>query len=132
MTRLDKLVTAEEGRELKSYYAILRESKKGKLPIISKEKRLVALVSRSDLQKNAEFPLATKDRLGSLCVAAAVGTRASDRDRVRTLAAAGVDAVVVDSSQGDSVFQHEMVRWIKKEFPALEVVAGNVVTKQQA
>jgi IMP dehydrogenase len=132
MTRLDKLVTAEEGHELKSYYTILRESKKGKLPIISKEKRLVALVSRSDLQKNAEFPLATKDRLGSLCVAAAVGTRASDRDRVGALVAAGVDAVIVDSSQGDSVFQHEMVRWMKQEFPELQVIAGNVVTKRQA
>jgi len=65
-------------------------------------------------------------------VAAAVGTRPSDKDRVHTLVAAGVDAIVIDSSQGDSTFQHEMVRWAKKEFPDLQVVAGNVVTKLQA
>merc|ERR1719215_1069617 len=82
--------------------------------------------------KNANFPLATKDANKNLMVAAAVGTRPADRDRVRLLVAAGVDAVIVDSSQGDSVFQHEMVRWMKSSFPDLQVVAGNVVTKLQA
>merc|ERR1719323_2243569 len=65
-------------------------------------------------------------------VAAAVGTRDNDKDRVRALVAVGVDAIVVDSSQGDSTFQHQMVRWMKEEFPALQVIAGNVVTKRQA
>merc|ERR1719512_383002 len=65
-------------------------------------------------------------------VAAAVGTRPSDRDRVRALVVAGVDAVVVDSSQGDSTFQHDIVRWMKQEFSELQVIAGNVVTKMQA
>merc|ERR1719512_123678 len=65
-------------------------------------------------------------------VAAAVGTRASDRDRVRALVVAGVDAVVVDSSQGDSTFQHDMVRWSKQEFSELQVIGGNVVTRLQA
>merc|ERR1719433_2420808 len=65
-------------------------------------------------------------------VGAAVGTRPADRDRVRMLVAAGVDAIVIDSSQGDSVFQYEMVKWMKQEFPDLQVIAGNVVTKRQA
>merc|ERR1719222_1681783 len=82
--------------------------------------------------KNADYPIATKDKNQSLMVAAAVGTRPSDKDRVRELVAAGVDAVIIDSSQGDSVFQHEMVRWMKQEFADLQVVAGNVVTKKQA
>merc|ERR1719321_268596 len=103
------MVTAEEGVELLAANKILRESKKGKLPIISKEGRLVALVARTDLQKNAEFPLATKDINKQLVVGAAVGTRATDRDRVRMLVAAGVDAIVVDSSQGDSIYQLDMV-----------------------
>merc|ERR1712048_976631 len=91
-----------------------------------------ALVSRTDLQKNAEYPLATKDKNKNLMVAASVGTRPADRDRVRALVAAGVDAVVVDSSQGDSMYQHEMIRWMKQEFPQLQAIGGNVVTKLQA
>merc|ERR1712048_1420868 len=65
-------------------------------------------------------------------VAAAIGTRPSDKDRVRQLVAAGVDSIVIDSSQGDSMYQHDMVKWMKTEWPALQVVAGNVVTKRQA
>jgi IMP dehydrogenase len=112
---------------------ILQDSKKGKLPIITSERRIVALVARTDLKKNADFPLATKEQTNkSLMVAASIGTRPSDKDRVRALVAAGVDAVVIDSSQGDSMFQHDMIKWAKKEFPDLQVVAGNVVTKRQA
>merc|ERR1712176_864995 len=92
----------------------------------------MALVSRTDLQKNADFPFATKDKNGSLMVAAAIGTRLADRDRVRALVAAGVDAIIVDSSQGDSTFQHDIIRWMKAEFPQLQVVGGNVVTRMQA
>eukprot|EP00929_Paragymnodinium_shiwhaense_P102971 TRINITY_DN6622_c0_g3_i3.p1 TRINITY_DN6622_c0_g3~~TRINITY_DN6622_c0_g3_i3.p1 ORF type:complete len:533 (-),score=138.63 TRINITY_DN6622_c0_g3_i3:133-1731(-) len=133
MTKVENLVTAEEGVELLEAYEILRDRKKGKLPIVSKGGSLVALVARTDLNKKAAFPLATKDKNKSLVVAAAVGTRPTDRDRVRLLVAAGVDAVVVDSSQGDSIYQLEMVKWMKKEFgDALEVIGGNVVTKQQA
>merc|ERR1711934_172518 len=66
-------------------------------------------------------------------VAAAIGTRISDRGRARALVLAGVDAIVIDSSQGDSVFQHDMIKWIKKELGEhVQVVAGNVVTKRQA
>lgn len=133
MTPVSDLVTAEEGIELVSANKILHTSKKGKLPILTKAGTLVALVARTDLKKNASFPFATKDHQNkSLMVAAAVGTRPADRDRVRALVCAGVDAIVIDSSQGDSVFQHDMVKWMKQEFKSLQVVAGNVVTKRQA
>jgi IMP dehydrogenase len=133
MTEYDTLVTASEGIELANANKILHSSKKGKLPIVTSEGRLVALVARTDLKKKADFPLATLDSKKRLVVAAAVGTRPSDKDRVRALAVAGVDAVVIDSSQGDSVFQHEMVKWMKAEFgDKLQVIAGNVVTKMQA
>merc|ERR1719222_1173789 len=82
--------------------------------------------------KNADYPLATKDKKKRLMVAAAIGTRPEDRDRVRALVAADVDAIIIDSSQGDSMFQRDMVKWMKQEFPSLQVVAGNVVTKLQA
>jgi IMP dehydrogenase len=132
MTRVQDLVTAVDGTELRNANKLLTDSKKGKLPIVTGDRRLVALVSRTDLKKNADFPLATKDAKKSLMVAASVGTRPADRDRVRALVAAGVDAVVIDSSQGDSMYQHEMIRWMKQEFPELQVIGGNVVTKLQA
>jgi len=133
MTKFEKLVTALEGVDLKAANQTLIESKKGKLPMITADGRLVALVARKDLQKQTDFPDATKDSQKRLMVAAAVGTRPADRDRVRKLVACGVDAIIIDSSQGDSVFQHEMVRWMKQEFgDNLQVVAGNVVTKRQA
>jgi len=132
MTRTENAVTAEEGITLAEANAAIRTSKKGTLPIVTKTGRLVALVARADLVKHADYPLATKDSKGSLIVAAACGTRPDDRERVHALVAAGVDAVIVDSSQGDSMFQHDMVRWMKKEFPTLQVVGGNVVTKRQA
>jgi len=65
-------------------------------------------------------------------VAASVGTSPADRDRVRALVEAGADAVVVDSSQGDNTFQHDMLKWIKSEFRQLQVIGGNVVTTSQA
>merc|ERR1712232_1480874 len=133
MTKTENLsAVAEEGVQLAEANAMLRASKKGKLPIVTKTGRLVALVSRSDLKKHRDYPFATKDDEGRLMVAAAVGTRPSDRDRVRALVSAGVDAVVVDSSQGDSNFQHDIVKWMKREFPDLQVIGGNVVTKRQA
>ena len=132
MTPIGKLVTAPESVDLKAANQTLIESKVAKLPIVTSDGRLVALVARKDLQKQTDFPLATKDAQKRLRVAAAVGTRPADRDRVRRLAAAGVDAVIIDSSQGDSVYQHEMVRWIKQELPEVQVVGGNVVTKRQA
>merc|ERR1719450_1762205 len=132
MTKLEELVIAQEDLTLPEANAIISGSKKGKLPILTKSGLLVALMARADLKKNAEHPLASKDENKSLLVAASVGTRPADRDRVRQLVAAGVDAIVIDSSQGDSVFQHDMVRWAKKEFPALQVIGGNVVTKAQA
>jgi IMP dehydrogenase len=133
MTKTDKLsAIAEEGVQLAEANAKLRASKKGKLPIVTKTGRLVALVSRSDLKKHADYPFATKDQEGRLMVAASVGTRPSDRDRVRALVSAGVDAIVVNSSQGDSVFQHDLINWSKQEYPDLQVIGGNVVTKKQA
>merc|ERR1719420_2219898 len=132
MTLVGDLVCAREGVDLKSAYDTLQACKKGKLPILSADGKLVALIARTDLKKNAEFAKATKAADGSLVVAASVGTRPADRDRVRALVAAGVDAIVVDSSQGDSMFQHDIIKWMKKAFADLQVIGGNVVTKLQA
>lgn len=127
-----ELITAQSDIPLHEMNHILIKSKKAKLPIIDKNGKLVGLLSRRDLLLTRDFPLATKDRSNRLRVAAAVGTRPSDRERVKALVAENVDAIVIDSSQGDSCHQLEMIKWIKKEFPRVDVVGGNIVTMRQA
>ena len=127
------LVTARQGITLTEANDILRDSKKGKLPIVNADGQLISLLARSDLLKNQSYPLASKNPVSKqLYAAAAVGTRPSDRDRLALLVEAGLDIVILDSSQGNSVFQVEMIEWIKSTFPKLEVIAGNVVTREQA
>jgi IMP dehydrogenase len=127
------LVTAKQGITLLEANDILRDSKKGKLPIIDKDGNLISLLSRSDLLKNQSYPLASKNPVTKqLYAAAAVGTRPHDRDRLALLAEAGLDIVVLDSSQGNSIFQVDMIHWIKKTYPNIEIIGGNVVTREQA
>jgi IMP dehydrogenase len=130
MTR--DLLWARQGVSLEEANALLRRSKKGKLPIVDAEGRLVALVTRSDLIKNREFPDATKDRTTKrLKCGAAVSTRREERERIDALVEAGVDALVIDSAQGDSTFQIETIEWIKGRHAKVDVIGGNVVTAAQ-
>ncbi|KAJ3195377.1 inosine-5'-monophosphate dehydrogenase [Entophlyctis luteolus] len=126
-----ELITAKEGISYSEAQKILRQSKKGKLPIVDSNFNLTALLARSDLIKTRDYPWASTSAR-QLLVAAAISTHEEDKARLEALVKAGLDIIVLDSSQGNSLFQIEMIRFIKRTYPSLEVIAGNVVTIEQA
>lgn len=131
MTR-DKLITAPEGTSLEKAREILHEHRIEKLPVVNKQGELKGLITIKDIEKRIKYPNACKDSLGRLRVGAAVGAGADAERRVFLLAKSGVDMIVVDTAHGHSNGILDTVKWIKKNLPRVEVVAGNVATAEAA
>ena len=126
------LVTANVGISLTEANSILKTTKVGKLPIIDGDGKLKGLLARTDLKKNRDFPLATKNKNKQLRVGAAISTREEDKTRLSELVKAGIDVVVIDSAQGYNKYQVDMIKYIKLTYPELDVIGGNIVTEEQA
>ncbi|MCL0041691.1 IMP dehydrogenase [Peptococcaceae bacterium] len=129
MTR-DNLVTAPVGTTLAEAKEILQKYKVEKLPLVDENYMLKGLITIKDIEKSRQFPLSAKDERGRLIAAAAVGVSSETLDRVAALVDARVDAIVVDTAHGHSKFVIDMVRTIKKNYPDLDVIAGNVATAE--
>jgi IMP dehydrogenase len=132
MTPKEKLITAHPGITLEEAKSIFAKYKIEKLPIVDEEGKLRGLITIKDLEKKEKYPNAAKDEFGRLLVGAAVGTAPDTLDRVAALVDAGVDLIVVDTAHGHSKRVLDTVREIKKHFPDLQVMAGNIATKEGA
>lgn len=132
MTPREKVITASQGIDLKKAEQILQTHKIEKLPIIDKGGKLVGLITYKDIIKIKVRPNACKDDKGRLRVAAAVGVTADTIERVSALVAAGVDAVIIDTAHGHSKGVIEKLKEVKKKFPQLQVVVGNIATGKAA
>jgi IMP dehydrogenase len=129
MTR-ENLVTVPEGTTLEKAQEILHQHRIEKLPVVNDKFELKGLITIKDIAKRIQYPNACKDDHGRLRVGAAVGVGADAEERVASLIKAGVDVVVVDTAHGHSASVLETVRQLKRRYPALEVVAGNIATKE--
>ena len=124
----ENLITAPEGITLEEAQKILAKARKEKLPIVDKDNNLKGLITIKDIEKQIKYPLSAKDAQGRLLCGAGVGITANMMDRVDALVKAHVDVIVVDSAHGHSKNILEAVKNIKKTYPDLQVIAGNVAT----
>ncbi|HQA50743.1 MAG TPA: IMP dehydrogenase, partial [Syntrophomonadaceae bacterium] len=124
----EKLVTAPVGTTVEEAMEILRRHKIEKLPLVDDNYNLMGLITIKDIEKSRKYPHSAKDEKGRLLAAAAVGTAKDTMERVDALKKAGVDVLVVDTAHGHSKNVIEMVSLIKRRYPELEVIAGNVAT----
>jgi IMP dehydrogenase len=126
------LITAPAGTDLKKAELILQKHKIEKLPVVDKKGKLTGLITYKDIQKFKNFPQACKDEQGRLRVGAAVGVTADTMERVSALVNAGVDVIAIDTAHGHSKGVIETLKMVKKAFPKLQVIAGNIATAAAA
>ncbi|HET8736457.1 MAG TPA: IMP dehydrogenase [Pricia sp.] len=128
----ENLVTVAEGTSLEQAEDILQENKIEKLPVVDGNYKLIGLITFRDITKLTQKPIANKDSFGRLRVAAAIGVTPDAVDRAEALVDAGVDAVVIDTAHGHTQGVVAVLKEVKKKFPNLEVVVGNIATAEAA
>ena len=132
MTKQDKLVTVQEGADKDEILGLLHQHRIEKVLVVDDEFHLKGLVTVKDIQKSSDFPNACKDSNGRLRVGAAVGTGADTDERAGLLAAAGVDVIVVDTAHGHSIGVLNTVSRLKKNYPEVQIIGGNIATAEAA
>ena len=128
MTPREQLVTVSEGASAEEAKRLLNKHKLERLLIIDNADRLKGLITVKDITKQTTFPNAARDEAGRLRVGAAVGVGEGTEERVEALVKAGVDAIVVDTAHGHSKGVIERVRWVKQNYPQVDVIGGNIAT----
>lgn len=132
MTPRERLITVPEGTSLQDAKALLNKHKIERLLVVNDAFELKGLITVKDITKQTTFPNAARDADGRLRVGAAVGVGAGTEERVEALVKAGVDAIVVDTAHGHSKGVIERVRWVKQNYPQVDVIGGNIATGEAA
>ena len=128
----DHLITAPIGTTLDEAQQILRKYKIEKLPLVDKDGKLMGLITIKDIEKSIQYPMSAKDKGGRLLVGAAVGTGNGTIERVEALVNAKVDAIVIDTAHGHSVYVLKVLEKVRSKFPELDIIVGNCATKEAA
>jgi IMP dehydrogenase len=132
MTPRDRLITVREGATREEAIHLLHQHRLERVLVIDDKDVLKGLITVKDIQKSHDHPFACKDSKGRLRVGAAVGVGEGTEERVAALAAAGVDVIVVDTAHGHSQGVLDRVKWVKKNYPKIEVIGGNIATADAA
>ena len=132
MTKKDRLITVKEGAASDEVLQLLHRNRIEKILVVNDDFALRGLITVKDIQKNTDYPNAAKDVATRLLVGAAVGVGGDTDRRVEALVAAGVDVLVVDTAHGHSQGVLDRVSWVKKHFPQVQVVGGNICTGEAA
>lgn len=132
MTPREKLVYVTEGDDLSEAKRLMNKHRLERVLVVDEAFELRGLITVKDIQKSTEHPFASKDSLGKLRVGAAVGVGADNDERIDLLAKAGVDVIVVDTAHGHSKGVLDRVRWVKTNYPHIEVIGGNIATAAAA
>ena len=128
MTPREKLVTVREGASLEEAKRLMHENRLERVLVVDKDFNLSGLITVKDIVKATEHPNAAKDKDGKLLAGASIGVGAGTEERLELLVEAGVDVVVVDTAHGHSKGVLDRVTWVKKNYPNLQVIGGNIAT----